>query len=380
MAVSEDTALNLVGKVYDAALDENKWPPFLDAFAQAVGGCSSILRSTDLNNCSADFVASVGYDDSWQESYRHHFVKVDCYNPTLNQYAIGTIISSDQHYDPTELRKSEYYNDYLVPQDKVHALGVLLHKDDKRSLLLAAQRGKRSGAFGVEQARLMNTLAPHVTRAVQVHRKLSSINVEREWALGALDQLRMGVILTDCSGAPLFVNRAAEQMMAPDKGISLCHGKLALNNPDETALLHRLIAVAAQRNNGAATGGEMRIALPRTIEFLQCQVMPVAPEISARMDKSLDSGCVAIFFSKPGSLQLLPKRLAALYGLTPAESRLAAKLAAFNSMEQSANELGVAIGTVRTQLAAVFTKTGATTQAELLMLLATGTLAHCREV
>ena len=48
MASAEDATLNLVGMVYDAALDQHKWPPFLDAFASAVGGCSSILRPANL--------------------------------------------------------------------------------------------------------------------------------------------------------------------------------------------------------------------------------------------------------------------------------------------------------------------------------------------
>ncbi|MBI5626846.1 MAG: hypothetical protein HY935_06585, partial [Nitrosomonadales bacterium] len=66
-------------------------------------------------------------------------------------------------------------------------------------------------------------------------------------------------------------------------------------------------------------------------------------------------------------------------GLSPAESKLAAKLAEFNSLEQAANDLGISLSTARVQLGSVFAKTGAKGQAELLMLLATGTLAHCRD-
>lgn len=38
--------------------------------------------------------------------------------------------------------------------------------------------------------------------------QLGSLAVEKEWALGALDHLRMGAILTDGLGVPLFVNSA----------------------------------------------------------------------------------------------------------------------------------------------------------------------------
>ena len=377
MADPEDTALNLMGKVYDAALDEHKWPSFLEAFAQAVGGCSSMLRSADLQNNTANFVASVGYDPAWRSAYCNHFIKIDYLIPFLNQFGLGEVKSSDQAFRMSEQRKTEYFNDYSIPQDKLHGLAVTLARDGSHTLLFAAQRGKGAGTFGEEEIRLMNILAPHVTRAVQVHRKLSSIAVEKEWALGALDQLRVGVILTDSLGVPLFVNQAAEQMMAPGNGISLCQGRLALSAQTETALLHKLIAGAAQ---GAATGGDMRITLPNRVDFLQCMVTPVSQEFSTRLNVYLGSGCVAVFLSKPGSLQLPPKRLAILYGLSPAESRLVAKLAAFNSLDQAANDLGIALGTARAQLASVFDKTRVKGQAELLMLLGTGTLAHCRDM
>jgi len=376
MGDPEDTALSLVGKVYDAALDKHKWPSFLEAFAHAVGGSSAILRSADVQADTAIFVSSVGYDPSWQSAYCNHFVKLDYYIPFMNQHTLGTIFSSEHHFDQAELSKSEFYNDYLLPLDKPHALGVLLSKEGSRSLVLGVQRGKRAGAFGAEEIRLLNILAPHVTRAVQVHRKLSSITVEKEWALGALDQLRIGIILTDSLGVPLFVNRAAEQMMAPGDGVSICHGRLVLSNPAETALLHKLVANAAQ---GAAIGGDMSITLSNKFDVLQCLVTPVSPELSGRLNTNLGSGCAAIFLSKPGSLQLSPKRLAALYGLSPAESRLVAMLAELNRLEQAANDLVIALSTARAQLASVFAKTGARGQGELLMLLATGTLAYCRD-
>ena len=375
MRNSKGTPLDLVGKIYDAALDEKRWPSFLEAFAQAVGGCSSILRSADLQVNYANFVASVGYDSVWQAAYCNHFVKADYVVRALAKFKPGEIKTIDQIISQSEQRKTELYNDYSVPQDKVHALGTFLVKDGSHTLLFSVQRGKRAGDFSDEQARLMGVLAPHVTRAVQVHRKLSSIAVEKEWALGALDQLRMGVILADSLGVPLFINCTAEQMMTQGDGVSFSQGRLALTNPSETGLLHKLIAGAAL----GAAGGDMRIMLPGGGGYLHCMVTPVSPEFSTRLNKTLGSGCVAIFLSKPGSLELPPKRLALLYGLSPAESRLAAKLAGFNSLEQAAKDLGVAIGTARAQLASVFSKTGARGQAELLMLLATGTLAYCRE-
>ena len=363
MSISENTVHGLVGMVYDAALDERKWPSFLEAFAQAVGGNSAILRSADLQAGQAVFVASIGYDPAWQSAYCKHFVKLDFVIRSLHQLQLGVVRSSDHAFSLSELRKTEFYNDYYIPQDKPHAMGALLIKDGSHTLLFSAQRGKRAGAFGEEHARLMGILAPHVTRAVQVHRRIGSVTVEKDWALGALDQLRMGVILTNHSGTPLFVNRAAEQMLALDNGINTHQGRLALSNISETALFYKLITDAAQGAPGTIMGGDLRIAMPDG-EFLHCLVMPIPLELSARWDISLASGCVAVFLSRPSGLQLPPKRLAALYGLTPAEARLAAKLAAFRSVEQTADDLCITVHTARSQLKSVFAKTGAQSQSD----------------
>jgi DNA-binding CsgD family transcriptional regulator/PAS domain-containing protein len=378
MNLPEDKVLRLVGMAYDAALDEKKWPIFLEAVASAMGSSSAILRSNDMLSQSASFNASIGYDPAWQAAYCKHFVKLDYYNHVMNQYAYapGNVFSSDQHIDQRELRKTEYCNDYLRPQNKVHAIGTFLLKDDSHSLVWGIQRGQQDGAFGDEEAGLINTLAPHVTRAVQVHRKIHTVTAEKEQAQGALDQMRMGVILTNRFGTPLYLNRAAELMMSQEVGLGIFHNKLAARSPSETAQLLKLIFEASPGVDGAAVGGDMRISMPNKIDFLHCVVTPVSPEISFMMNTSIGTDCVAIFLSRPGGLQLSPKRLVTLYKITPAEARLAARLAALRTVEEAADDLGVSVSTARTQLKSVFGKTGTRSQSELLMLLATGTLAQ----
>jgi len=378
MAGAKDATLDLVGMVYDAALDRHKWPVFLDAFSRAAGGCSALLRSADCKTGKADLIASVGHDPAWQDARCNHSVKLDYLTGTLSQFKLCEAGSTDRIFCPPLQRKPEFFDDCPIPRGRLHALGILLDKDGSNTLLFAAQRGKRAGAFGEEQARLMGVLAPHVTRAARVHRRIGALSVEKEWALGALDHLRAGVILTNNSGTPLFVNRAAEQMLAPGRGINTYQGRLALPGTAETAQLYKLIAGAAQGAPGATRGGDMRIALPNS-EFLHCMVIPVPLAFSAHWGIPVASGCVAVFLSKPSGLQLPPQRLAALYGLTPAEARLAAKLAALRSVEQAADELFITPHTARSHLKAIFAKTGAQSQSALLMLLATGTLAHQRD-
>lgn len=78
----------------------------------------------------------------------------------------------------------------------------------------------------------------------------------------------------------------------------------------------------------------------------------------------------------PARTHVAPERLLRdLYGLTPAESRLAMSLAHGRSLTAAAAEAGITRHTAHTQLASVFAKTGASTQLELVRLLHRGPAA-----
>lgn len=376
MSTSEEDVLKLIGMAYDAALDGNKWAAFLKVFASAMGGTSAILRSNDTLTESASFNASIGYDPAWQSAYCDHFVKLDTYNRALSELPVGKILISTKDIDQPKLLKSEFYNDYIQPQDKRHAIGCLLLREGSTSLLLGVQRGKRAGAFGEKEFSLISILAPHISRSVQIHHKINTVTAEKKHSQGALDQMHMGVILTNRFGTPLYLNRAAELMMTQDVGLGIFRNQLAVYSPSETTLLLQLIFNSLSGAKGATAIGDMRITMPNRVAYLHCIVTPVSPEISFMVNAPIDTDCVAVFLSKPGGLQLSPKRLVTLYKITPAEARLAAKLAALRTVEEASDDLGILVSTARTQLKSMFSKIGVRSQSELLMLLATGSLAH----
>jgi DNA-binding CsgD family transcriptional regulator len=78
----------------------------------------------------------------------------------------------------------------------------------------------------------------------------------------------------------------------------------------------------------------------------------------------------AIFITDPDSQAGTPaERLAALFGLTPAEARLAVSLAAGASLDETANAFGLSKLTLRTQLRILLDKTGTNRQAALVRML-----------
>ena len=87
-----------------------------------------------------------------------------------------------------------------------------------------------------------------------------------------------------------------------------------------------------------------------------------------RLDlRHLERPLAALFVTDPDRPQEAPAELLQrLFGLTAAEAVVAERLAAGQSLPQTAEALGVTRNTVRTHLRRIFSKTGTSRQAELV--------------
>lgn len=85
-------------------------------------------------------------------------------------------------------------------------------------------------------------------------------------------------------------------------------------------------------------------------------------------------GAAAVFISDTAVPSQIDDHIpGALYGLTPAESRVVARLSTGLGISEIADDLGVQLATVRAQLKQAFAKTDTHRQGELVTLLTRGT-------
>ena len=372
----EETALELIALAYDAALAPEKWRVLMERLIEAAGTRSAILRENSADGKVGLFEA-IGYDPASVAAYREHFVHLDHFAPILRNLPVGSPLRGSEAVPWERQRNTEFYNDYMLPKRESHVTGCILARNDRYDLLFAMQREVGQPDFSDEDMRLIRLVAPHMARAVNIHRQMTEVTAQKQWALAALDRLRVGVILLDARGQPLFVNREAERLAAARNGFALGRNGLMLASSADTARLRRLIldAAALATGHGAIGGGCLRTA-GNGGAAMQFQVIPLPRGISEQtLEQSLPGGCVAVFVSSRGGPRLSPERIAALHSLTRAEARLAALLAKGSSLEEAAATLSVSIGTVRSHLKAIFAKTGTSRQAELVALLLADMLA-----
>ena len=178
----------------------------------------------------------------------------------------------------------------------------------------------------------------------------------------ALDMLDYPVLLVDREARIEFHNRLAGSLLH-DESSPLCSagGALSLRSRDGRATLRKSIGTACAHGRPQALRVPYRdVATPRWLRLV------IAP-----LHTSDSSGCVAVWVVN-GPAAGIPREqtLSVLFGLSPAEARLARGLLVGRTPEEQARHAGVGLATVRTQLHSIFSKTGTRRQAELIALLA----------
>lgn len=368
----EETALELIDLIYDAALAPEKWRAFMGRFAAELGSHSALLRENDCTGGNVGLFETVGYDPAYVAAYREHFVHLDHFTPVLAKLPIGSFVRGDAVVPWEQQRNSEFYNDYMRALKNRHVMGGILARNDRYQLMFALQRELGQPDFNENDMRLVHLVMPHMARAVRIHRQLAEVTAEKQWALSALDRLRVGVILLDDKGRPLFFNRAAEYLASGGTGFVAGRDGLSLPSATETARLRRLIADAAKSaagQQGCATAGCLH-TVGRNGGRLQFQVIPLHRGLSEQpWGESLPGGCVAVFISSSGGPRLSWNRMMAMHGFTRAEAKLASLLADGINLEGAAEALSISVHTARSQLKTVFAKAGVSRQAELIALL-----------
>jgi DNA-binding CsgD family transcriptional regulator len=183
----------------------------------------------------------------------------------------------------------------------------------------------------------------------------------------ALDMLPTAVIFLGAKGEVVLMNRSASALIAEKDGLLATRDGLCAERESESALLGKTVhgAASTSNRNGFSVGGTSLISR-RTRAPLQVLVSPIRNSTL----KPLQPISAVAFVVDPCKQQRPgPDILHALFGLTPAECRVALLLGDGHPPKQIAGKLGVSIDTVRSQMKSIFGKTNVKRQSELVRLL-----------
>jgi DNA-binding CsgD family transcriptional regulator len=364
--VSTQQFSELIGSIYDTGLDFTRWPATLDRLADAFGGSATALGRQDAVTQSGDVILARS-EPVFTRRYSEYYASRNIIYQHARNLPAGTILTERMVMPKEQFLKSEFYNDFLRPQDVHSSLTIYLLRDRRWSIRIGIGLPRKHDEWTKAQLDFCRMLAPHLQRAVQINLKLGETCVRESGAADALDRLPVGVFLVDSEARPLLVNRMGEQMIADADGLQIDSVGLQAATAEQTKALRTLIAAAAGMPDHCSSGGAISLRRPSARRNLTVLIAPIKCELPWLPGPR---PAAAVFVSDPEREPFVPAHhLQQMYGLTPAEAAVAVALARGEGVQSVADELRIALPTVRTHLQHVFEKTDTRRQAELVRLL-----------
>ena len=370
MADSLQTAAfsELIGSIYDCVLDPNRWEQTLDDIKNALDCDNAALSLSDLRNHRVLISKSAGIDAAFQKQIAKHAPEVHA----LVMRALAARSSFDdvhvlaRDFPRAALDASPYLQECAKPRGIVDIMQCILMHTAARLAGFSMARHERYGVFTARDVELTRLLLPHIRRAVTISNVLDARTIERSRMAEALDGLRCAVVLTDERGSVLHANRAADALLSAGSLVTVTGGVVQARAPSAAGELRTAISLAA-RNESTLGGSGLAIRLTDPdVPAIFAHVLPLTgSELRTRLQPS---AAAAIFIGALPDEEDAADIMTAAFNLTPAEKRVLAGLLAGRTLAETAAALDVAQTTAKSQLERIFSKTGVSRQADLILL------------
>ncbi len=321
-----------------------------------------------------------GMPETFMQQYASRYIEHDIWaqrGMERGAYVEGNVFGDRDLLSLQEMLESIFYREFLSKMDILRLCsGVVFTHSSVVPMPtnLAFFRGAREPEFDEGNRDFLRLALPHFSRALGIHMRLHDAELRSALGLSALDRISSGVILIGSQGKVLHLNRLANQIISSNDGMSvnkqLDKMVLTANKPGETRELHTAIDLALHPDMIEVPhfSHGVHITRPSGRPDYILNLAPLPPE--NEFGSARGRAHAIIFIVDPSASHVLDASLLKkLYGLTAAEARIAQRIYVADTTRQASEALGVAEGTVLTQLKSIFAKTGTHRQSELMKLL-----------
>lgn len=236
-------------------------------------------------------------------------------------------------------------------------------------------RGDAAAHAETDPATLLGLgLLPHLTRAFAWRQELDDALGQRDALAAVLDRLPLAMALVDAQGKVSSMNQAMLSLTRSSQRLAVLQGHL-VSRP-ASALRDGLAqvlgtglprAVPSTRYKGLPSDQALTLGTSADDDGVSLWLAPL-PSVQgpASMDGPRPAMAVVMAASRRSSRALSAPALASLFGLSPAEARLAQQIALGQPMDEACTALAISGNTGKTHLKRIFSKMGVRRQSELV--------------
>lgn len=350
-----------LSELYDAATDEVAWGRFCDTLARHLGVNTTGLWIIE-DGTIREMVSSAGHAESIGR-YAEYYAKLDVWSARLIRTR-DQVTLTNEIFDEDALIDTEFYNDFGRQFGHFRPMGVHLSIEPGVTAIIAIENRFTDNLFEAADKAIFRPIIPHLRRIIQLRRLWTKQQNQNGLLRTTLDAIGFGIVVCHGDGRVAVMNDAAEQLVKRLGNIRFS-GMAPLNgsrNREETRRLAQLVHDAA---NGGP-GGVMPLAGPEGLPVVTALISPLGRTLA-----EINGTRYAAVALQPvtGATFLTEDAIANSFGLTKAQASVAHALLNGSNVDDIVAQRGVKMSTVRSQLAAIFARTGTTSQRELVRML-----------
>ena len=373
----------VLSSLHDAMLDETYWPVtagLIDDVCRVNGNVLVVGEGEiqpDIDIYFSSFSHFGQHDGKRERQYFERYFPDDERVPRIRQLPDCKLYSMSDLYTQEEIKTSPTYNKWLPRIGYQNGLNVRMDGPHGAHIVWVFGDSTDPGGWGADQIQTIQRLLPHVRQFVQIRQAVASAEAVDASLTGLLDNTRVGVIYLNRRGRIVTANDRAQDHLRQSDGLFDREGYLSAWLPADHARLEHLLAQALPKSGEEAVGASLTLRRSAGKPQLVLHVSPVSPgqanfaawRIAAVVLIVEQGGQAAIHPASQAPID--PASVATALNLTPTEGKVAALLAAGNTIRDIAMVTDRRETSVRWHLRHIFKKKAISRQADLVRLVLT---------
>jgi DNA-binding CsgD family transcriptional regulator len=252
-----------------------------------------------------------------------------------------------------ELRRTEFYADFLRPLGLETAVGVTVFRDNGCNFMLSVVCAPAADEALSGAAALLGQLAPHLRQAFTYYRRAGRVASGHVAMEAAADALGIGIVSVGPDRRVRWANAAGRGLLARGDPIGInAWGAVKAAPGAVRELIDQGLAAAVRGEEAGKTTVAVRSADGLLTARLTCVVPALAPAERLFAGPSV----VLLIETAASSPHSAEEALRTTFALTPSEARFACALAEGASLAEAAARQGITRETARTHLKRIFAK------------------------
>jgi DNA-binding CsgD family transcriptional regulator/PAS domain-containing protein len=362
--MKHDDAVKSIAMVNEAILRPELWPDALSSIALCCNSTTTHVQMVGPGGYA--IMAGHGAEGTLQEYLAGGWPERNsrmARGLALTRAGLRGLITEQHMFTPEEIARDPFQNEFAHGHDIYVEAGMVVAEHAGWNFVINIPRGHRIGSYSDGEIQSMNRLVANLANACSFALKLKIAAAAD--MVETLSHHGEALALLTPSGRVLHMNAAFTRLLG-DR-LDVRNGGVRAVNPAEDGLLQGLITAAAAAIASGTEPPIRQVVLRRPLgRPLIARCLPVVG--AARDFLGLARVVLAVDdLEMPGPAKVT-ELLCKIFGLTPSEARLAARLGGGEALREAASAEMVTFETARTRLKVIFDKTGTRRQTELAIL------------